>query len=114
MKKLALKKQMKCLIGVMGILLWAASPAFGQISYTMTDKHERLKRQALREASQTDTNAFADTHLNMNAYTFKKGEVGKAERRPLLRMFRPTREAVQRTPAEGDKKRFRLFRKKDK
>lgn len=113
MKKLGLSKQTKRLMVMIGLLFLTAMPAFSQISYTMTDKHGRLKRQALRDANQAEASTFKDTHLNMEAYTFKKGEPGKVDRRPVLQLFRRD-DAVQRRSADREKKKFRLFRKKEK
>lgn len=116
MEKLVLDKRMKRLLIVAGLLIFAACPAMAQISYKTTDRHEQLKRKSLREASQADA-SYKDTHLNMEAYNFKKGESGKADNRPFLQLFGPkhdtAKEAVQRGPADQGKKKFRLFRKKE-
>jgi hypothetical protein len=116
MKKLTYEKQTKRFVAVAGLLLLAACPAMAQISYKAVDKHEQLKKQSLREANQTEA-TYKDTHLNMEAYTFKKGGFGKAEKRSRGKLLRPVdapdQENVQRAPAQREKK-FRLFRKKDK
>ncbi|EJF08983.1 MULTISPECIES: hypothetical protein [Pontibacter] len=118
MEKLGFEKQTKRLVVMTGMLFLAAWPAFGQISYTMTDKHGRLLRQSLREANQVEATTYKETHLNMDAYTLKKGESGKVRQRPMLGLFKAkhdgTKEAVQRDPAVREKKKFRLFRKKEK
>lgn len=117
MKKLGLDTRAKCFVVVTGLLLFAACPAMAQISYKTTDKHEQLKRKSLREASQVDA-TYKDTHLNMEAYTFKKGEAGKSDARPLSQRFRPIgapdRDQLQHSSSNKEKKRFRLFRKKEK
>ncbi|PKV67451.1 hypothetical protein [Pontibacter ramchanderi] len=118
MKKLGFDKQTKRLALMTGMLLLAAWPAFGQITYTMTDKHGRLMRKALREADQVEATTYKETHLNMDAYTLKKGESGKVEQRRVLGLFNPkhmsAKDAVQTGPADREKKKFRLFRKKEK
>ncbi|WP_461488971.1 hypothetical protein [Pontibacter sp. HJ8] len=109
-------KQMKCWICALVLLLVAAWPAMGQISNKAVNRHAQLKRQSLREASHTDA-SFKDTHLNMDVYTFKKGEAGKADGRSFGQLFRsgqaPGKEAARQKPAVKEKK-FRLFRKKNK
>lgn len=116
MKQLMSDKQMKCWICALVLLLVAAWPAMGQISNKAVNKHGQLKRQSLKEASNTDA-SFKDTHLNMEVYTFKKGEAGKADGRSSGQLFRPAyapdKEAAQQKPAVREKK-FRLFRKKNK
>ncbi|MCP2043208.1 hypothetical protein [Pontibacter sp. HSC-36F09] len=116
MKNLGFDKQTKRLVVMTGMLLLAAMPAFSQITYNMTDKHGRLMRKALRDADQVEATTYKESHLNMDAYTLKKGESGKVRKRQGL--FKPkhssTKEAVQQGPAEREKKKFRLFRKKEK
>ena len=116
MKMLRFNTRAKCLVVVAGLLLIAACPAVAQISYKTVDKHEQLKRQSLREASQVDA-TYKDTHLNMEAYTFKKGESGKSDARPLSQRFRqvnaPDRDHLQQSSSKRERK-FRLFRKKEK
>lgn len=115
MKKQRFEKQTKRLVVMTGLCFLVAWPALGQISYSMEEKHERLKRKSLREASQTETSVYKDTHLNMEAYSFKKGESGKANSRSWSQLLRsanaPDKESVQQAPAKREKK-FRLFRKK--
>jgi hypothetical protein len=116
MKMLKFDTRAKCLVVVAGLLLLAACPAMAQISYKTVDKHEQLKRQSLREANQVDA-TYKDTHLNMEAYSLKKGESGKSDARPLSQRFRPInapdKDQLQQTPSKREKK-FRLFRKKEK
>ncbi|PVY39868.1 hypothetical protein [Pontibacter virosus] len=118
MKKLGFDKQTKRLVVITGVLLLAVSPAFAQITYTMTDKHGRLMRKALRDANQVEATTYKETHLNMEAYTLKKGESGKVRQRPVLGLFKSkhqsANDAVQQGPADREKKKFRLFRKKEK
>jgi hypothetical protein len=115
MKKQRFYNQTKRLVVVTGLCFLATWPAMGQISYKTADKHEQLKKKSLREASQTETTAYKDTHLNMEAYTFKKGESGRANSRSWSQLLRPVnapdKKPVQQTSAKGQKK-FRLFRKK--
>ncbi|WP_018476120.1 hypothetical protein [Pontibacter roseus] len=116
MEKRESEKRLKRGLCVLGLLLAIASPAMGQISFKTVDKHEQLKRKSLKEASKADA-SYKDTHLNMDAYTFKKGAAAKADNRPALSLLRPTdapdKETVQRKAAKGERK-FRLFRKKNK
>ena len=118
MKMLGFDKQTKRLVVMTGMLLLAGWPALGQITYTMTDKHGRLMRQALRDADQVEATTYKETHLNMDAYTLKKGESGKVRRRSDAGMFslkrNSAKDAVQRDPADRDKKKIKLFRKKEK
>lgn len=115
MKKPMFEKQVKRWICAIGLLL-AAWPAMGQISNKALNKHEHLKRQSLKEASKTDA-SFKDTHLNMDAYTFKKGGTATLDGFLPVILLRPVdapdKEVVQRKPAVREK-RFRLFRKKNK
>ncbi|MBD1397217.1 hypothetical protein H9Q13_08580 [Pontibacter sp. JH31] len=115
MKKQKFDKQAKGLVVLTCLCFWAAWPALGQISYKTVDRHEQLKRKSLREASQTETSAYKDTHLNMEAYTFKKGESGKTNSRSRSRLLRtgnvPDPASVQQAPAKREKK-IRLSRKK--
>lgn len=115
MKKQWFERWAKCLVVMTGLFFLAAWPAMGQISYKTVEKHNQLKRKSLREASQTETSVYKDTHLNMEAYTFKKGESGKSNSRSWLQHFRsvnaPDKESVQQSSVKREKK-FRLFRKK--
>lgn len=109
---------MKRLLAMAGICLVATWPAAGQISYKMVDKHEQLKRQSLKEASQAEASStYKDTHLNMEAYTFRKGESGKTEGRSRAKLLRrvnaPDKDSGQRAATAREKK-FWLFRKKNK
>ncbi len=113
MKKLCVERQVKCLL-LTGMLLFVTMPAFSQISYATTDKHGKFLRKSLREANQSDVSVYGDTHLNMDAYTFKKGETGKAKRQPRARLLKARHEASQQQAADREKKRFSLFRKKEK
>lgn len=116
MKKLGFDRQTKCLLILAGMLLLAVGPAFGQITYTMADKHGRLMRKALRDADQVEAATYKETHLNMNAYTLKKGESGKVRKRQGLFKVKHTgtKDAAQQGPSDRDKKKLRLFRKKEK
>lgn len=118
MKKLGFDKHTKRLVAMTTMLLLAALPAFSQISYTMTDKHDRLMRQALRDADEVEATTYKETHLNMEAYTLKKGESGKVRQRSVSGFFKTrhdvAKDAVQHGPADREKKKFRLFRKKEK
>ena len=118
MKKLGFDRETKRLVVMTGMLLLAALPAFSQISYTMTDKHGRLMRKALRDADHVEASTYKDTHLNMEAYTLKKGESGKVRQQRASGLFRKrhhgTKDVVQPGAADREKKKLRLFRKKEK
>lgn len=113
MKKLGVERQVKCLL-LTGMLLFVTIPAFSQINYATTDKHGKLVRKSLRDANQVDASVYGDTHLNMDAYTFKKGETGRTKRQGKVRLSKAKQDAPQHNPADRDKKRFRLFQKKEK
>jgi hypothetical protein len=115
MEKLT-SEQLKRCICVTGLLLAMSGPVMGQISHKPLNKHDQLKRKSLKEASQTEAD-YKDTHLNMDAYSFKKGGAAGWDGLFPLLLLRPVdapdKEAVQRNPANKERK-FRLFRKKKK
>jgi len=114
MKKLMSGKETKRWSCAAALLLMVSLPAVGQISNKAISRHEQLKRQSLKEASLVES-SYKDTHLNMDIYTFRKGEAAKAGGRAahLLRPANaPNREVAPRKAAR--EKKFRLFRKKNK
>lgn len=66
------KKAVKVIPPLVLLLLLVALPGYGQISFKMQEKHGREMRKSLKEAAKTDI-VYKETHLNTNAYTFRKG-----------------------------------------
>ncbi|MFD3003747.1 hypothetical protein ACFS7Z_25550 [Pontibacter toksunensis] len=58
------------------LILLVAMPGYGQISFNAQEKHGREVRKSLRDAAKADI-AYKETHLNTNAYTFKKGTAAR-------------------------------------
>lgn len=58
------------------LLLFLALPGHAQISFTAHERHEREMRKSLKEAEKADP-VYKETHLNTNAYTFRKGEAAR-------------------------------------
>lgn len=70
-------KAAKASIGLtLVLLLLAALPSYGQISFKAHEKHAQEMRKSLKEAEQTDL-AFKDTHLNTSVYSFRKGTAAR-------------------------------------
>jgi len=69
-------KNWKWLVAIAVLILFNTESATAQISYKTIDQHNQLKRQSLKEAGRADV-AYKDTHLNVDAYTFKKGEAAR-------------------------------------
>ncbi|WP_242926065.1 hypothetical protein [Pontibacter vulgaris] len=59
----------------------AIGSASAQISHKETSKHKLYKKRFLKQADKTEA-AYKETHLNTEAYTFKKG---KAARKKAVR-----------------------------
>lgn len=93
--------------GLLLFFLLSTLPGYGQVSYEASAKHEQQLRKSLRDAEKVD-NKYKDTHLNTDAYTFKKGEAGrkrvKEDKRPKLHFN------VNGDPA----KKLKLFKKRRK
>ena len=58
------------------LLLFLALPGYAQISFTAHERHEREMRKSLKEAEKADP-VYKETHLNTNAYTFRKGAAAR-------------------------------------
>ena len=58
------------------LFLFLASPSYGQISFKAHERHEREMRKSLKEAEKADP-VYKETHLNTNAYTFRKGAAAR-------------------------------------
>ncbi len=93
--KVTCAKKLALLVVLLIITIGSAS---AQISFKETAKHEQRKKRFLKQASQADA-AYKDTHLNTEAYTFRKG---KAARKRTVRderdkyKFSENGQAVQR------------------
>jgi hypothetical protein len=66
------RKAVKIVLSLALLLLFGASPSYGQISFKSHEKHGQKMRQSLKEAEQIEL-AHKETHLNPNTYTFRKG-----------------------------------------
>jgi hypothetical protein len=70
------KKALKALLSLVVLLLFGALPGYGQISFNAQEKHEQKMRKSLKEAEQVEL-AHRETHLNISAYTFRKGAAAR-------------------------------------
>ncbi|GAB3525732.1 hypothetical protein GCM10027443_00060 [Pontibacter brevis] len=70
------KKAMKYSLPLVLLLLLVALPGYGQISFKTHDNHGREVRKSLKEAAKVDP-AYKETHLNTNAYSFRKGTAAR-------------------------------------
>ncbi len=87
------------------LLLWGAVPGYAQISFDAREKHAQQVRQSLKEADVADY-AYKDTHLNTNAYTFKRGAAARK------RLKKDDRARYQFDENGMPARKFQLFRKK--
>ncbi|MBC5775860.1 hypothetical protein H8S95_17425 [Pontibacter sp. KCTC 32443] len=58
------------------MLFIGTMPAMSQIKQQTEEKHKKERNQYLREAEKTES-TYKETHLNTDAYTFKKGEAAR-------------------------------------
>ena len=63
-------------LGLLLFFLLGTLPGYGQVSYEASAKHEQQLRKSLKDAEKVDSK-YKDTHLNTDAYTFKKGAAGR-------------------------------------
>lgn len=82
-------------------------PGYGQISYQASAKHDQQLRKSLRDAEKVDSK-YKDSHLNTDAYTFKKGEAGRKQ------VKRNKRDQLQFNVKGDPAKKLHLFKKKKK
>ena len=76
-RRIYISRAVKAAVGLtLPLLLLAALPGYGQISFDAHEKHGQEMRKSLKEAGQTDL-AYKETHLNTNAYTFRKGAAAR-------------------------------------
>ncbi|WP_219337354.1 hypothetical protein [Pontibacter populi] len=66
----------KGIISFLMLLLLGVVPAMAQIKNLSDDKQKKEQRRFLKEAEKTES-TYKDSHLNTNAYTFKKGEAAR-------------------------------------
>ena len=97
----------KWLSGLFIILLLTTGTAFAQISHKSVDNHKQQRKKFLKQARETDAE-YKDTHLNVNAYTFKDGKAGRK------RAKRDERARYQFNDAGDPVKKKRLFMRKKK
>ncbi|RDV11533.1 hypothetical protein DXT99_24320 [Pontibacter diazotrophicus] len=72
------KKAVKVMLPLVLLLLFGALPGYGQISHKAQEKHGREMRKSLKEAAKADI-AYKESHLNTNAYTFRKGAAARRQ-----------------------------------
>ena len=75
-KKVKVGGAIKALLPLVLLLLLGNIPGYGQISHKAQERHDREMRKALREAARAD-HTYKETHLNTNAYTYRKGTVAR-------------------------------------
>lgn len=76
MVSITVNRALKVMPPLVLLLLLVAMPGYSQISFNAQEKHGREMRKSLKEASKADI-AYKETHLNPNAYTFKKGTAAR-------------------------------------
>ncbi|RNI23482.1 hypothetical protein [Rufibacter latericius] len=64
-------------LGVLGVLVFGlAQPATAQTSFTTQSQQKREVRNSLKEAKKVES-AYSESHLDVSAYNFRKGESGR-------------------------------------
>ena len=76
MVRTAMNKAFKFILPLVLLLLLGALPGYGQISFKAHENHGREVRKSVKEAAKADL-AYKETHLNTNAYTFRKGTAAR-------------------------------------
>ena len=95
----------KCSLFLLLFFLLGVLPGYGQTSHTAIARHDQELKKSLKEAAKVDA-AYKDTHLNTDAYTFRKGEAGR-------KRLRSNERAQYQFNVKGDAaKKLRLFKKK--
>ncbi|WP_299817708.1 hypothetical protein [uncultured Pontibacter sp.] len=97
----------KWLSSLLVTLVLAASPALAQIDQKSENDHKHERKKFLKEANKEEAQ-YKDTHLNVNTYTFKVGEVGRK------RAKKDERAQYQFNDAGEPVVKKRLFSKKKK
>ncbi|MGV3541003.1 MAG: hypothetical protein ACO1OQ_14405 [Rufibacter sp.] len=78
-----MKQEVKAFItgAMLAVLLIAASPAAAQVEYLSPAQQKKEVRRALKEAKKIKSD-YSESHLNVQAYNFKKGESGRKQVNP--------------------------------
>lgn len=58
------------------LLLLMVAPAIAQIQPQTAEAHKKEQKRFLKQAQKTES-TYKDTHLNTEAYTFKRGEAAR-------------------------------------
>ena len=96
----------KSILSFAVILFVGIMPAMAQIRTQTVEKHKKQRERFLKEAEKTES-TYKETHLNTDAYTFKKGE---AARKRMKKRDERRRYKFDETGKPLKKKSF--FRKK--
>ncbi|TPE40294.1 hypothetical protein [Pontibacter mangrovi] len=102
------KKACKYGLGLLLFFVAGTLPGYGQTSFEASAKHEQQLRKSLREAEKVDAK-FKETHLNTDAYTFKKGASGRRRVRNNERdkmQFNVNGEPVRKLKIFGKKRKY--------
>ncbi|OKL40613.1 hypothetical protein [Pontibacter flavimaris] len=94
-------------LGLLLFFLLGTLPGYGQVSYEASARHGQSLRKSLKDAEKVDSK-YKDTHLNTNAYTFKKGEAGRK------RVKKDERARLHFNVNGDPAKKLRLFKNKKK
>ena len=95
-------------LGLLLFFLLGTLPGYGQISYQASAKHDQQLRKSLRDAEKVDSK-YKDTHLNTDAYTFRKGEAGRKRLKK-----KDERDQFQFNVKGDPAKKIKLFKNKKK
>ena len=98
---------LKYLLSLVIILFLATAPVMAQIRQKSVSEHKQQRKKFLKQAANVDTK-YKDTHLNVDAHTFKIGESGRQRIKQDGRSTYQFNESGQ--PAR--KQRFFFLRKK--
>ncbi|WP_139237131.1 hypothetical protein [Pontibacter akesuensis] len=102
------KKAILCGANLFLFSLVGTLPSYGQVNYKAEEKHEQKLKQSLKDAAKVDAVAYKDTHLNPDAYTFKKGVAGRK------RLRNEERERLRFNTNGDPVKKISIFKKKYK
>ncbi|MBC5993844.1 hypothetical protein [Pontibacter cellulosilyticus] len=90
------------------MLLLATAPTFAQIKHKSNEEHKQQRKKFLKQADTVEAQ-YKDTHLNVDAYTFKVGEAGRKRVKK-----KDERARYQFNEAGEPVKKKRLFNRKKK
>lgn len=71
-----LRQPLRVALALLLFFLVGALPGYAQTTHDAVEKHDQEVRQSLKEAAKIES-IYKDSHLNTEAYTFKKGEPGR-------------------------------------